>query len=341
VAGAARGSGGRWARRRLLGLLVGVVILLSAAGPAYATQQYANQTNKPCSYCHLSGGGSTLNRAGRAFAAAGFQLPGATTTTKSGAGMSGSGVSAGSGLLVSTTTTQVSAGTDASLDARPLVRLPWLLRDLLLWVHLVAVVAWLGAIIFVHIVQTPRVAGHGIPRRYLFLAWPSIAALAVSGTLLTLDDVTGFSQLTDSRWGKLLLAKIFIYLVLVAVAAMATFVLSPRLRRQSESVDDRFAKLHERAKEAGVVTASYEGVVYDLTDSRIWRYGRHARRHEAWNDLSGEMAEAPHGPEVLNRFPVVEGTKPPVFPVQRVFVVVAYANLALVLLVLLVVAFWR
>jgi predicted heme/steroid binding protein len=331
--------------------LVGVFILLLAAGPAYATQQYANQTNKPCSYCHQSGGGSTLNRAGRAFAAAGFQLPGATTTTtaKPPGGttsttkvMTGSGVSPGAALLVSTTTTQVSAGTDVtSLDARPLVRLPWLLRDLLLWVHLVAVVAWLGAIIFVHIVQTPRVAGQGIPRRYLYLAWPSIAALAVSGTLLTLDDVTGFSQLTDSRWGKLLLVKIFMYLVLVAVAAMATFVLSPRLRRQSESAGDRFAKLHERAREAGVVTASYEGVVYDLTDSRIWRNGRHARRHDAWSDLSGEMAEAPHGPEVLDRFPVVEGTKPVMFPVQRVFVAVAYGNLALVLLVLLVVAFWR
>ena len=268
------------------------------------------------------------------------------TNVMGGAG-SGSTGGAGDGAQLvgpdgGTTPTPGSTGGDAgTLGPRSLVQLPWLLRDLLLWMHLVAVVAWLGAIIFVHVIQTPRVAGQGIPRHYLYLAWPSIAAIALSGTLLTLDDITGFSQLTDSRWGTLLLVKIFIYLVLVAVATTATFVLSPRLARQSESEDDQFTKLHERAKAAGVVTASYDGVVYDLTESRIWRSGRHARRHAAWTDLSGQIAEAPHGLEVLERFPVVEGAKPPAFPAQRVFVVFAYGNLALVFLILLVVAIWR
>ena len=341
---AAPSSGGHATRRGLLGFGVVVLLVLLVAGPARATAQYAAQTQKPCSYCHVSGGGSPLTPAGEAFRAAGYQLPGATTTTQTtgpgattvttppGAG-GDSGSTAGSGGSGS--------GEGTSVGPLPLVQLPWLVRDLLLWLHLVGIVAWLGAIIFVHVIQTPRIAGRGIPRHYLQLAWPSIAAVAVSGTLLTLDDITGFSQLTDSRWGVLLLVKIFIFLVLVAVATLATFVLSPRLRRQAETGDDGFATTHERARAAGSVTVSYDGIVYDLSDSRIWRGGRHARRHEAWTDLTGHMAEAPHGPEVLGRFPALEGTAPPTFPVQRVFVVFAYSNLALVLLVLLVVAFWR
>jgi predicted heme/steroid binding protein/uncharacterized membrane protein len=345
----------RWPAKRqgLVGCGAVVLFVLLVTTPALATQQYAAQTQKPCSYCHVSGGGSPLTPAGEAFRAAGYQLPAATTQTSTQTTASGAATTPSPGATTTSTgaggtgeTTAGGAGSSGtggtvSTGPSPLVRLPWLVRDLLLWLHLVGIVAWLGAIIFVHVIQTPRVAGRGIPRHYLQLAWPSIVAVAVSGTLLTLDDITAFSQLTDSRWGVLLLVKIFIFVVLVAVAALATFVLSPRLRRQSESGDDGFATVHERARAAGSVTVSFEGTVYDLSTSRIWRNGRHARRHDAWADLSGQIAEAPHGREVLGRFPVLEGKAPPVFPVQRVFVVFAYGNLALVLLVLLVVAFWR
>ena len=343
MVGAVPRRGGAATRRGLLALGVIGLMSLLYAGPAGATSQYAAQTGKPCSYCHVSGGGSPLTPAGQAFRAAGYQLPPTSGTTTRTTVPGGTSVSTtpGGGTGGSATGGGSSGGQGTSVGPRPLVQLPWLVRDLLLWFHLVGVVAWLGAIIFVHVIQTPRVAGRGIPRHYLQLAWPSIGAIAVSGTLLTLNDITSFSQLTDSRWGVLLLVKVFIFLVLVSVAALATFVLSPRLRRQADTADDGFTTVHERAKTAGLVTVSYEGVVYDLSASRIWRTGRHGRRHDAWTDLSGQIAEAPHGPEVLERFPVLHGAVQQVFPVQRVFVVFAYGNLALVLLVLLVVAFWR
>jgi len=45
--------------------------------------------------------------------------------------------------------------------------------------------------------------------------------------------------------------------------------------------------------------------VYDLSDSRLWAGGRHMGTHSAGAELSGSMENAPHGAEVLSRFPLV------------------------------------
>ncbi len=50
---------------------------------------------------------------------------------------------------------------------------------------------------------------------------------------------------------------------------------------------------------------AYEGKVYDVTGSFLWRGGRHQAMHGAGADLTGAMPLAPHGPEFLKRFPVV------------------------------------
>ena len=47
------------------------------------------------------------------------------------------------------------------------------------------------------------------------------------------------------------------------------------------------------------------GRVIDVTGSRLWAGGRHMARHEAGRDLSVDLASAPHGPEVLDRYPQV------------------------------------
>ncbi len=47
------------------------------------------------------------------------------------------------------------------------------------------------------------------------------------------------------------------------------------------------------------------GRVVDVSGSRLWPGGRHMARHEAGRDLSADLAAAPHGPEVLDRYPQV------------------------------------
>jgi predicted heme/steroid binding protein/uncharacterized membrane protein len=55
-------------------------------------------------------------------------------------------------------------------------------------------------------------------------------------------------------------------------------------------------------KEEKKAYVAYEGKVYDVTDSKLWRNGMHVKTHHAGHDLSRAMAAAPHGPDVMERF---------------------------------------
>ena len=47
------------------------------------------------------------------------------------------------------------------------------------------------------------------------------------------------------------------------------------------------------------------GSIYDVTDSLRWQNGRHPPDHQAGQDLTEELAKAPHVRAVIERFPVV------------------------------------
>lgn len=44
-----------------------------------------------------------------------------------------------------------------------------------------------------------------------------------------------------------------------------------------------------------------DGVVYDVSASKLWKGGEHMKRHQAGRDLSADISAAPHGPEVFDR----------------------------------------
>ena len=50
---------------------------------------------------------------------------------------------------------------------------------------------------------------------------------------------------------------------------------------------------------------AYKGKVYDVTESFLWKKGRHQVFHDAGEDLTDALKEAPHGPEFIYRFPIV------------------------------------
>ncbi len=50
---------------------------------------------------------------------------------------------------------------------------------------------------------------------------------------------------------------------------------------------------------------AYAGHVYDVSGSPLWRRGRHQARHLAGTDLTSSLPDAPHGPDLLERAPVV------------------------------------
>jgi predicted heme/steroid binding protein/uncharacterized membrane protein len=49
----------------------------------------------------------------------------------------------------------------------------------------------------------------------------------------------------------------------------------------------------------------YQGKVFDVSGSKLWPGGHHMNTHLAGRDLTDEINAAPHGPEVLERYPQV------------------------------------
>lgn len=63
--------------------------------------------------------------------------------------------------------------------------------------------------------------------------------------------------------------------------------------------------LSSDGKDGKPVYVAFQGKVYDVTKSRLWAAGSHMKRHPSGKDLTGEITAAPHGPEVLERYPQV------------------------------------
>ena len=54
----------------------------------------------------------------------------------------------------------------------------------------------------------------------------------------------------------------------------------------------------------GKVLISYKNKIYDVSKSQLFKFGLHFN-HEAGNDLTEFLMDAPHGEEVLKKFPVI------------------------------------
>lgn len=63
------------------------------------------------------------------------------------------------------------------------------------------------------------------------------------------------------------------------------------------------------------IWVAYQGTIYDVTLSRLWRDGKHYE-HWAGQDLTEELADAPHTYEVFQRFDAIGRLAPPC-PPQR------------------------
>jgi len=75
-------------------------------------------------------------------------------------------------------------------------------------------------------------------------------------------------------------------------------------------------KLHN-GKDQPTVYVSYEGKVYDVSQSKLWKSGSHMRRHQAGADLTEDLGGAPHGPEVFERVRQVGTLKPEKDPMDE------------------------
>jgi predicted heme/steroid binding protein len=65
------------------------------------------------------------------------------------------------------------------------------------------------------------------------------------------------------------------------------------------------AELKEYDGTNGISYVAYRGRVYDVSKSFQWQKGVHQVSHQAGQDLTEDLKDAPHLPDLLFRYPVV------------------------------------
>jgi predicted heme/steroid binding protein len=285
------------------------------ASSAFATPEYAERTGESCSTCHAGEEvGGELTEKGAEFAASGYTWP-----------------------------------PQESHEALSPIRKP--VRLVIGFIHILASFMWFGTILYVHIMLRPGYAARGLPRGEVVLGLSSMLLVGASGVLLTVSRVTGLDVLFSSQWGIVLSIKIALYVIMVSSALFTVIYVGPRLRKGTIKAevpkDGVFGPASLSAFDGKSETPAYvafDGKVYDVSGLELWNDGVHMK-HMAGSDLTHALPRAPHGEEKLQPLRVVGAydsslALPKTF-VQRAFYFVAYMNLALVFLVLLVIAYWR
>ncbi len=297
-----------------------VATLLTGVSPALATDDFAVETGQECSVCHISAwGGGGLTPEGESY----------------------------------------NADPDNWLPPEtPREKITLVLRFvhmLILYAHIFFGIIWVGTILYVHLVLKPKYALGGLPRSELRLAWISMPMIAVTGTLLTFWRVRISPGLFSTMFGKLLLGKITVFLLMLSSATFVTLYVGPRLKalagKHSHSGNtagkDRFTPdelADYDGTEGGRILIAANGQVYDVSSSPMWKGGMHAGRHKAGQDLTEYMKNAPHGADVLQRCERIGEFKTgrvKVPPVVRIFTVNAYFNLIGCFLIVLILVLWR
>lgn len=292
-----------------------LLLLLLVSATAVATEEFARRTGQACAVCHLDPAG-------------GGELTGAGTAYRD---------------------YQQRAESGPVAEPGPALRL---LRLAVGYLHLATAIFWFGTILYVHLVLKPAYASSGLPPGEVRVGLVSMVVMAVTGAVLTWFRIGSAAALLQTRFGVLLLVKVGLFLVMVAVALVAVFVVGPRLRRAgmagAPSSGGDFTSEQLAAcdgKEGRPNYFAYRGRIFDAGGSRLWQGGKHMGRHPAGSELSSALDQAPHGEDRILRLPevgrLVAGESSADRRPQRAFFAMAYLNLCLALGIVLIVALWR
>jgi predicted heme/steroid binding protein len=58
-------------------------------------------------------------------------------------------------------------------------------------------------------------------------------------------------------------------------------------------------------KDGAPAYIAFKKKVYDVSSSFLWRRGKHQVLHHAGEDLTDSLEQAPHGIDLLEKFPIV------------------------------------
>ncbi len=236
---------------------------------------------------------------------------------------------------------------------KPINRVQKIVRLFIGYFHMMAAIIWFGAIIYVHLLLKPAYAAKGLPRGELRLGWISMVVVLITGILLTIARMPSWQSFYTTRFGILLSIKITLFAIMFLSAIIVTTFIGPRLRGQrkvaAKSVSGTYTPDELAAfdgKEGRPAYVAYKGVVYDVSQSMLWKGGSHLRKHNAGQDMTDLLKTAPHGEGKVLAMPaagnlLLTAEKPPMPFHVRLFYVFAYMNLVLTFVIVFIVALWR
>ncbi len=131
-------------------------------------------------------------------------------------------------------------------------------------IHLLAAGAWLGALVPLAIVSSPATydeARHALSR-FSGVGYLAVAALLVTGTLDAFVLIGSWAGLVGSGYGRLLLVKAALFLIMIVLAATNRFVLIPQLaRNHRDNGSDVLARLRRHVAFEQVLGIAVIGIV--------------------------------------------------------------------------------
>lgn len=293
-------------RQKWIGIAaVSLICFLLISNSAWATTEYTCLTGKSCSFCHENpNGGGILTSQGEAYRQAGYVI----------------------------TADFIPAAWSSTI------------RLVVGFLHILASVIWFGTIFYIHLFIKPQSFARGLPKSERILGWVCIFVVGITGVILTTFRIHALNAFWNTTFGIVWLVKVAFYLLMVAIAAIATTRLNKRMREAHSAVGEN-PLLTANGKEGRPAHIGYNGYLYDVSESKLWKNGGHMGRHFAGEDLTEALAAAPHGPEVLEKVkklgtipsPESSGLSKP----AKAFVGMAYGVLGFMIIILLCVAYWN
>jgi len=294
-------------------LILILLFLFALPATSHSNPEYAKQTGFECKVCHVDATGGKLTKDGEDF----------------------------------------KEDLRAKGLYRPLSKVQKVVRLIIGYLHLLTAIAWFGTIFYVHILLKPAYAAKGLPKGELILGWLGIIILSITGVLLTISRIPTWKMLYTTRFGMLLSLKIILFAIMAASAAIVTFVIGPRIRKQRAQISAQPKTRmtlddlrHFDGAENRPAYFAYQGKVYDVGLSKVWKGGTHFKKHHAGDDLTDILKTAPHDEDKILKMPVVAELVPLETKVEKpahekVFYFMAYMNLIFVFLITFVIALWR
>ena len=107
---------------------------------------------------------------------------------------------------------------------------------LLTWIHLVAVVTFVGGLIYLEVVLRPAIhtlepasqrteIGRKTQRRFRTVAWVSIITLIVTGAAQMLNE-SGTARI-ETNWGVVLMVKLLVFAIMFGLLLIHDFIVAP------------------------------------------------------------------------------------------------------------------